>query len=495
MGLTDILFGRQIQASVDTAVAQELERHGVAESSLTEDDYAFRLLSGAHGRFDLPEVWTQRILNQSHHLYDSHGLAEVIIDRILSIILEGGLAYEVQFDETVQPDEDYELYKRAASRRLEKWWYAAETNIQERARMFITELLLSGEHGWRIKVAEGNGWVRIGDFTRLEVKDLIVDDFDRMQLAAVALLSTGAEDGAVLHVIGEDQDPASPSYTFLTGDCIYHRFKPRASKRRGKPVLQTVIDELTAEKKFRVLGVDRMIARLSVFLQTVLEGKSDKEVEDYAKKVTHKMPAAGTRIFVNEKIKNDFVAAKLEAYEISNTINTMISVIAGMLGFPPSWLGIGEGSNRAIAETQQEPAERNTKSEKENILGAFERVLYFVVDQAIIAKYVTQDPRRKVNVKDSDGNVISKSLRECITINVYPVPLAAKKKDEKPLSASTAAAELMVLLNELARNNSGKSILDSAQRAALLNAGFKEDGVGIEIFGDAFVDAAEDLGA
>jgi hypothetical protein len=175
----------------------------------------------------------------------------------------------------------------------------------------------------------------------------------------------------------------------------------------------------------------------------------------------------------------------------------MISVIAGMLGFPPSWLGVGEGSNRAIAETQQEPAERNTKSEKENIMGAFERMLYFVVDQGILAKYLTPDPRRKVKVKDSDGNSISKSLRDCVNINVYPVPLAKQKKDEKPLSASTAAAELLVLINELARNNGGKAILDPAQRAALLNAGFKEDGVGVEVFGEAFVDGAgtEGIGA
>jgi hypothetical protein len=201
------------------------------------------------------------------------------------------------------------------------------------------------------------------------------------------------------------------------------------------------------------------------------------------------MPAAGTRIFINEKMKNEFVAAKLESYEISNTINTMISVLAGMLGFPPSWLGIGEGSNRAIAETQQEPAERNTKSEKENILGLFERVLYFVVDQGIVTKYLTPDPRKNVLVKDAGGKARAKSLRSCMTINVYPVPLAANRKDDAPFSASKAAAEVMVLLDQLSRTNGGRSILDPAQRAALLNGGFKEDGVGIEIFADAFSDA------
>ena len=120
-------------------------------------------------------------------------------------------------------------------------------------------------------------------------------------------------------------------------------------------------------------------------------------------------------------------------------------------------------------------------------MGAFERVLYFVIDQGILAKYLTQDPRRKVKVKDSEGQVVTKALRECMTINVYPVPLAAGKNRDKPLSATTAAAEAFIMLNEISASNGGKHVLRPDQRAALLNAGFKEDGIGIEVFGDAFV--------
>lgn len=491
MSITSLLFGGEIARRVEEQIAEmrdevrkEFARQQIAESSISENDYAFRMLGYNQGKYDIPEAYVQRVIKESHRLYDTHGLAEVIVDRIVSIILEAGLDYDVQFDEAAADDPDYTYFQNQVRKRLDRWWNDEETDIQEQINDFVTELMLSGEQGFRFDVDKSNGWVRMGDICRDEVKDLAVDGFRKKQLRAVVVRSEDGEEQQ-LNVLSVQHDKDTPDFGFLSGDCLYYRLRTRPSKRRGKPVLQVAIDELTAEKKFRVLSTDRVIARMSVFLQTTLEGKTDDEVRAYAADTKNNMPASGTRVFTNDKIKNEFVSAKMEAYEIANMVNSMISVIAGMFGFPPSWLGIGDGSNRSIAETQQEPAERNTKNAKTGILGLIERILYFVADRAIVARYVTTDPLKRVNVKGENGEIVNKPLRETMTITVIPVPIAKQKRDAQPFAAVAKALEALTLLVELERGE-GRAVLTPEQRAAFLTAAFAADGVGIEVFGDAF---------
>jgi hypothetical protein len=61
-------------------------------------DYAFRSLNAPGGGYEVPEAFTHQILHWTHRLYDSHGLAEFIVDTVATLVLGGGLQYNLSFE-------------------------------------------------------------------------------------------------------------------------------------------------------------------------------------------------------------------------------------------------------------------------------------------------------------------------------------------------------------------------------------------------------------
>lgn len=469
MGLVDLLFGNRIEKRVSELVKV---RAAEAQGKPDTDEYAFRHLTGKHTTNDLPEVFVAQILRESHWLYDSHGFAERIVERVKSIIGEGGFDYNVDFDPDFE--KTHPMYAEVIRKRLDSFWYSDEVDIQNRIDETLTELLLSGEHGWRTTVG-ANGMVRIGDFVRSDVKDLVVDDFDRRKLVKVILKGEVGSDAMPLDVISIENDPDEPGYRHLVGECFYFRIKTRASKRRGKPLLQAVIDELKAEKKFRILTADRTLARMSVFLDVKLNGMTQEEVEAYARQQGTTLPVNGQKYYHNEQVETEFKAANLEAGDISTLIRSFVTVIAGMLGMPISWFGFGDGSTRATSETQQEPAEKDIKKQKESFIGMIENLLYYVVDQAIIKQYVSGGTGVSVQIGEE-----TKLIRDCVTITVIPRPLAKEQGSATPLSATKAAMEILAS-DQLRGSETGSRIFDPDKEAALVNFALSKDGTGIEV--------------
>lgn len=476
MALIEKLFAGAINRYAE-ARANELARARVAEThgQPDDDEYAFRKLTSSKGSSDLPDIFVNQVLRESHWLYESHGLAERIIERCLSIVNDAGYDYQIAF--LPEFETQYEKYADVLRSRLESFWASKDVDIQNRITESIIEVLLSGEQGWQLDVDPSNGVVRLGDFTRQEVTDIEIDAFDRRRLAAV-YRQIDIDEKLRLAVVGEDLDANSPSYRHLKGDCFYIRRKTRASKRRGKPLLQTVIDEMKAEKKFRILSSDRSIARMSSYLDVLLKGMTQDEVDAYAQSQGNSLPLNGRKYYHNDQVEAEFKSANLESYELANMYRTAITIIAGMLGMPISWFGFGDGSTKATSETQQEPAEKDMKHQKESFVSLLEDLLYFVADQAILCGYVTGS--RELKTVQLSGDTRAKRIRDCFTITVTPKPLAKEKPTGDPLAATSAAID--ILAKDDLRASEGKAKLFPPEKEeALLNFALGKDGTGIEL--------------
>lgn len=487
-----------VRSRVDelTATARA-EGRGERIAESVEDDYMFRRLSGSRGVYEIGETINQIVLSHCHKLYQTHGLADFIVQRAASIFLEGGLQYALTFDEVPDdaPAEEKKIYddfRRATEQRCETWWNHPEVDIDERSAQFTDELLVSGEHGWRFKVDPSNGFVRVGDFPRTEVGDIHIDAFDATRMHSVVPLNPADHVAGMLRASTRTPDPQSAltlirrnaDTGYVEGELAYHRLRPTSTMRRGRPILQTIVDELTSEKKFRVMASDRALARMTTFLQTQIDGMSTDELDAYAK--THKatIPQNGQRIYTNEKMKNEFISANVEASDVSSWIESAITVIAAALGWPISWFSYGSSTNRATAETQEDPAYRNLNRQKRQLLKYFEDVLYFVIDSAAKFQYLYTGPEPTVAVKGrEEGVLIRKPLRQCVTVTVSTRPLAKKQKDANPMGATKAMMEILVLIKQL-RVDFGAEILTPEQIAQMLSYAFAADEVGIEVFGD-----------
>lgn len=503
MAIKDLIlslpFVRSRVEELTTRAREEGRATRIGEA--VEDDYMYRRLSGVQGVYELGESINQIVLTHCHRLYQSHGLADFIIQRAASIFLEGGLQYALTFDELPEDTDDqtrkaYDDFRRATEKRIESWWNDAEIDIDDRSSQFVDELLVSGEHGWRFDVDPSNGFVRVGDLPRTEVGDIFIDTFDTTRMRAVVPLnpadpSTGALRAATR---GTDKSLALPLIRrntetgFIEGKVAYHRLRPTSTMRRGRPVLQAVVDELSSEKTFRITATDRALVRLTTFLETSIEGMDADALDAYAKAHGgNQMPVNGQRIYVNEKMKNEFKSANIEASDVSTWIESAITVIAAAMGWPISWFSYGSSTNRATAETQEDPAYRNLNRQKRQMLKFFEGVLYFVIDSAAKFGYLYAGPEPLVAVKGRDeGTVVRKPLRQCVTVTMSTRPLAKRAKDANPMGATKAVMEILVLIKQL-RLDFGAEILTPEQIAQVLNAGFAADDVGIEVFGDMLI--------
>jgi hypothetical protein len=310
-----------------------------------------------------------------------------------------------------------------------------------------------------------------------------VDSMDTRRLVSVtARTGEGAEERRYT-VVHRDRE-----HKHLVGECMYMRLGSRAKKTRGTPFLQRVVDELAAEKKFRVLSGDRVLDRLSVSMLTTIAGMNTAELDAYRKKVGTKLPSS-RRVFQNEQIKNEFISANMEAGDVSTLIRTWITVIAGMFGWPISWFGFGDGSTRATAEAQQDPAVTDSNQMKTMFERFVERLLYFVVDQAILANRIdavnTPNAGLTVTVKDGakDGLVRARSIRDCVTINVSTIPLVESQPTTTPLAATATAADVVGKLLAM-KGETGEETVSIDDVLAILNFAFATDGVGIELARD-----------
>lgn len=441
------------------------------------DDYLFpTIISGGGTAFTLPEAYIQTAVRDSHWIYDMHGIAQRIVKRVLSIIYEAGLTYSITFDDGVEDNETLKDAAIALRRRLDRFWYDEDNDIQSRGRDFVLEALLSGEHGWELESDDVGGTTQIFDFLRSDVAELHINKRDRRALDAVKL----TQSERVLNTIRINRDPSSQRYMHLDGQCMYFRFGFRPSSPRGKPLLMAVIDELKAEKKFRVLVGDRVLARLAQFMDTKLTGMDQTAVDEYAKKAGTRIPTNGNRFFHNEQVENQFLSSNLEAGEVVALIQVFLTVILGSFGHPLSWYGFGNDTNRATAESQQGPAELDSKADKLGFIGMVQKALAYAADSLIVAGVILPgvSPLQKFTVKDIDGNDVEKLFRDCFTITVSPVPLATAASTGKPLEA-TAAAMDVITKDRLAAAEGGAKMLSAEDELALLNYAMAKDGIGI----------------
>lgn len=486
MGITDKLFGKQISEAVQAgieaqlpAIREELEKQQIAEATSSEaSGYAFQHLSGSNynpGSYELPQAFQEIVIRDSHWQYEAHGLGYIIIARIVSLIFEGGLQYAVEFDDGVPVD-----LQAAIRKRLDLFFYNEDVDLQDRAQEFVIECLLSGEHGWRLFADADNGAVTIADVCRADVGTLNIDPVDKRKLVSIELKPDPKK-------MYDQEDKIRRTLNtvrkngrgFLEGDLLYYRLDTRASKKRGSPIMQRIVDELKAEKRFRIQGSDRMIQRLATFLSVTLKGASLKQVQEYAKAQPKSIPS-GSVWYQNDQMMREFLSANLEAGDIAKMIEIFFTIIAGMMGMPVSWFGFGSSTNRATADSQQEPAAQDSRKTKRGLFGLFEKLMYYALDQALLHGVITQTPDMKIPVTDVDGNPVEKALRECITITVSPVPLAEKQPDGKPLEATTAA--LAVITSDDARSDTnGAKLLSPENEVALMNYALARDGVGIEV--------------
>jgi len=477
--LTEPLVRSRVNEALEmqSGPAQMIE----AQESTGDEDYAFKLLNGGTASSkDLPADFVMKVLRDSHWNYETHGLARFIVERFRSIIYENGIQYALDF-----PDGFPSQLRENIERRVERFWYNEDNDIQDRASEFVLEALLSGEHGWRLDTL-GNGDVRIADITRDDIAGLEVDRRDKRKLLKVHI-GDALDEVETLNTIQIEHRRSEAGLGHLQGNCVYFRIGARSSKFRGTPLLQDIIDELKSEKQFRIISTDRVLARMAMFLMVRIKGYNMKQLQEYAKSAKTQMPKNGKRYYVNDQMDLEFKSATLESSDIATLIKLFQGVPAGFKAFPSSWIGYADGTNRATAESQQEPAERDAKRLKGQFLNVFKRVIEYQIDSAICSGALRYEGSKRIAIVNKNGTVQQGNIRDFVDVTISNIPLDKERPSDQPLAA-TDRAMTIISKDELRAQSSGRKAFSADKEREIINYALSKDGTGIELSDDEIVE-------
>ena len=157
-----------------------------------------------------------------------------------------------------------------------------------------------------------------------------------------------------LEVVHLDEDPDSPTFGRLTGECFYWTINKARAASRGISDLFAAADWVAGYDQMLFALMNQMDA-LSRFIWDVrLEGMTAEQIRDWLKE-NGTPPRPNSIRAHNEKVSWQAVAPPVQAADRSEGVRLIKNFILGGMGFPEHWFADGAATNRATALEQGEP--------------------------------------------------------------------------------------------------------------------------------------------
>ena len=463
-------FVERVFRSRKPAVAQRVVR-----LAADAGDEGFVELSGGRKQRTRELSETQRIevVRQSSLLYESHGTAEMIINRMHTFVFEKGFDLSLKFAPGI-PDEVQALIEK---RMFLQYWEDEQVAIQNRTTVLIAESAIEGEYGVRVRTWP-NGTVSYGEVRTREIVEVHLDDFDPLQ--TVMLVMRDAKNQRIpLNVVRRVSNTERADYGYLAGDVLWYKLGLRKTQPRGRSDLQAIIDELADDKAFRHVAAQKVLDGMTTFMDVLLEGMSDEGVKEWMKNnPTTLAEVSGLIRYHNETVTYKPQTVDMKAYEITQMIKTNAAYPLGTKGYPLSWFAFGDGTNYATAKAQQFPVFADFDSRQTSVREFLRTAAQHALDQAILSRWIGTDSFT-TEVEIAGRKVpVTMPLRDGVTIEITPRALK-KSDDETPFAATTALAN--ALRTFLVAGPQGAPLLSDKDTLFLLNAALQQDGVGLVI--------------
>lgn len=435
----------------------------------SRDDYLWSSNSMGRNQYTVDDGKLNQISRRAQFLYESDGLAKMIINRIVTYVFEKGFSLDLKFEDSVPEDVKSRLNKAV----YEDFWDSEEIDLMNRVERLIRESAITGEHGWKIKLYS-DGTIRLGDFCRDEVENVITSDFDSSKIIAVLLMgknnlyaSKESETERLKMVVDTEFDPFSDMYKHLTGDVFFYRLNGRTSYSRGVSDLQQIVDEIADKKRFWRLSQDKILNMLSIFLEVMVKGADENKLREMRKLYGEYKPKDGEVRYVNENIEHKWVLPDIKSLDVTEHFKTMLGSVLGAFGMPLSWYSFGDEANYATAKAQGNPFFSDMEKRQKTIINLLTSVTKFVID-------------RQVKVGNVPKNLSNgKLLRDSVIVKVNTISLTADTDKGRP-NATKAAADMAGVL-AVFQQESGIEVFSPSDFVSLFNQSMAIDGIDITL--------------
>jgi hypothetical protein len=356
------------------------------------DPEGFRPISGGRiSRRDLNPVAHNRMQQVAYYLYLVNPLARRIVEYTKNYVVGDGISLRA-----ADP---------AVNAVVQQFWNDPVNRLDFMLPESVRELSIFGEQCWLAAVNPVNGRVRLGYLDPAEIEAVewgemaIGAEAEMVVSVPVAVLrkSANGEPARRFRIIRVDEDPSSPTYGRLTGECFYFAVNKARTASRGISDLFAISDYLDGYDKMLFGLIDRVGFSNAFIWDVLMKGATEDKIQEWLKE--QKPPRPGSVRVHNEQVEWKAVAPTLNAGDFNEAARTIKNMNLAGAGFPEHWFAEGGNVNRASALEMGEPTLK-TLIERQGLVAFMVRqAVEFAIDQAVAAGTLPESADRTFDVK------------------------------------------------------------------------------------------------
>ncbi|WP_341893874.1 hypothetical protein [Ferrovibrio terrae] len=296
-------------------------------------------------RRDLSPVTQRRMQEIAVHLWERNLIARQIIELPVAYLLAEGVTVKVADEE--------------ASDWLRLFWRDPINRMAQRIEQMVRELSLFGEQCFPAFVNEMNGHVRIGVLDPSLIEQVIMDpDNSAQPIGIVTARDRKGRRRRYRVIVNGDENVFSKNtqtirQQFADGECFYFAINQLSAGRRGRSDILAQADWADAYETFLFRAIDRSDLLNSFIWDVKMNGATQDQVEERAKKILPPKPNS-------VRVHNDSEEWKAETPDLKAADNQQLARLfrnhlLGGSAIPEHWFGGGGDVNRATAGEMGEP--------------------------------------------------------------------------------------------------------------------------------------------
>lgn len=277
-----------------------------------------------------------------------------------------------------------------------------------------------------------------------------VNDLDQNLRAWTSELTIFGEPGHAgrrLRIIRRDEDPDSPTFGQLAGDCFYFALNKAKSASRGISELFSLADWIDVFDQMVFDFADKVRFLNAFVWHYVVKGADEKQVEEFKKKVTKSPPRQGGVQVTNDQVEIEARTPQFHGADMHESARMVKLYGLGGAGLPAWFFADPVDANRSTAQEMEGPTGKKLTDRQNVTKAAVARILEFALEQATAHGVLPGSANLAWNLQVPDLSV--KDLaRASGTLQVTGNALAVAE-DRGWIRAETAARAFHLVLSQL----------------------------------------------
>lgn len=402
------------------------------------EDPTFRRISATTSRRDLNPAMHLRMQQVCFYLFMTTPFGKRLVRVMVDYILGEGFKAKAA-DPAVQEV-------------IDDFWSA--NDMDEMLDSWGVETLVFGELCPPVAVNDVDGSVKLAYVDPMEIEYV---EFGLMQTAVsqeigspqyIRLVKRAGEiEGRRLKIIQPEEDPTSPNFGSLQGDCFYWAINKTKAASRGISELFALADWIDVFDNMIFDFADRVRLLNSFVWHYTAKGADPAAVAKLRDQVMKSPPRQGGIEVTNDQITIEARTPDLKGADMSQAARTVKLHMMGGAGLPAWFFADPVDANRATAEEMSGPTGKMLTSRQNVFKRIVTRLLDFVIQQAVQHGVLNEgmDLGYKLQVPDLSVKDMSASATALQTV----ANAAGLGEDRGWVRSETASRAFITVLTQL----------------------------------------------